>query len=130
MNEQVKTEDLLKYKNGQYRTCYALMIVGDLVMGMESIPFIARKHGIPTRSLESLRDRLLKDSGYLRILEEMKSQDKTTQGSDELARENERLKKALELAMLKVEALEILVDVAEDQFNIAIRKKVGSKQSK
>jgi transposase-like protein len=39
------------------------------------------------------------------------------------------LKKALEEAELKIKALNTLIDVAEEQFKIAIRKKPGAKQS-
>jgi transposase len=39
------------------------------------------------------------------------------------------LKKALEEAELKIKALNTLIDVAEDQFKITIRKKPGAKQS-
>lgn len=39
------------------------------------------------------------------------------------------LKKALEEAELKIRALNTLIDVAEDQFKIPIRKKPGAKQS-
>lgn len=39
------------------------------------------------------------------------------------------LKKALQEAELKIKALNSLIDVAEDQFKIAIRKKPGAKQS-
>lgn len=41
----------------------------------------------------------------------------------------EALKKALEEAELKIKALNTLIDVAEDQFKIAIRKKPGARQS-
>jgi transposase len=40
------------------------------------------------------------------------------------------LRKALEEAQLKIKALNTLIDVAEDQFKIPIRKKPGAKQSK
>ena len=39
------------------------------------------------------------------------------------------LKKALEEAELKIKALNTLIDVAEDQFKISIRKKAGARQS-
>jgi 5-bromo-4-chloroindolyl phosphate hydrolysis protein len=39
------------------------------------------------------------------------------------------LKKALEEAELKIKALNTLIDVAEDQFKIPIRKKPGARQS-
>ena len=41
----------------------------------------------------------------------------------------EELKAALKLAELKIEALNTLIDVAEDHFKINIRKKSGAKQS-
>ncbi|SEA15397.1 Transposase [Arachidicoccus rhizosphaerae] len=40
------------------------------------------------------------------------------------------LKKALEEAELKIKALNTLIDVAEEQFKIPIRKKAGAKRSK
>jgi transposase len=44
--------------------------------------------------------------------------------------EKKALQKALEEAQLKIKALNTLIDVAEDQFKIPIRKKPGAKQSK
>ena len=43
--------------------------------------------------------------------------------------EKEALKKALEEARLKISALNTLIDVAEGQFKIRIRKKTGARQS-
>jgi transposase len=43
--------------------------------------------------------------------------------------EKESLKKALQQAQLQIQALNTLIDVAEDKFKIAIRKKAGAKQS-
>jgi hypothetical protein len=47
----------------------------------------------------------------------------------DLQADNEALKKALEEAQLKVAALNTLIDVAEEQLKINIRKKPGAKQS-
>jgi transposase len=44
--------------------------------------------------------------------------------------EKKALQKALEDAQLKIKALNTLIDVAEDQFKIPIRKKPGAKRSK
>ena len=38
------------------------------------------------------------------------------------------LEKALDMAKLKNIAIETMIDVAEEQFNISIRKKAGPKQ--
>jgi len=45
------------------------------------------------------------------------------------AAEAEALKKALEEAQMKIKALNTLIDVAEDQLKIDIRKKSGARQS-
>jgi transposase-like protein len=56
--------------------------------------------------------------------------DKNEVRSEAISTEDlEALKRALEEAELKIKALNTLIDVAEDQFKIAIRKKPGAKQS-
>lgn len=54
----------------------------------------------------------------------------TTVDVDALLVENARLKAALVTEQLHVEALETMIDIAEDQFEIPIRKKSGAKPSK
>ncbi len=46
----------------------------------------------------------------------------------ELEAENRRLKEALETEKLKSLAFNTMIDIAEEQFNIPIRKKAGAKQ--
>lgn len=46
----------------------------------------------------------------------------------ELEAENKRLQKALELEKLRSKAYDTMIDVAEETFNIPIRKKSGTKQ--
>lgn len=55
---------------------------------------------------------------------------KKAKGATEADEENKKLQQALEEAQLKIKALNTLIDVAEDQFKIAIRKKPGARQSK
>ena len=43
--------------------------------------------------------------------------------------ESQALQKALEEAQMKIKALNTLIDVAEEQLKIDIRKKSGAKQS-
>lgn len=49
-------------------------------------------------------------------------------GVESLEEENARLRKELELAQLRAEGLEIMIDLAEKQFKIPIRKKSGAKR--
>jgi len=55
---------------------------------------------------------------------------KANTGTGQEDAEKKALQKALEEAELKIKALNTLIDVAEDQFKIPIRKKPGAKQSK
>jgi transposase len=48
-------------------------------------------------------------------------------GSDEQQREIERLKKALKAAELRAEAYSMMIDIAERELKVAIRKKSGTK---
>jgi transposase len=75
---------------------------------------------------------------YLREAEREKAElqriatlmDKNEVRSEAISSEDiKALKKALEEAELKIRALNTLIDVAEDQFKIPIRKKPGAKQS-
>lgn len=59
---------------------------------------------------------------------DMKSENNATDQQEDA--EKKALQKALEEAQLKIKALNTLIDVAEDQFKISIRKKPGAKQSK
>jgi transposase len=54
-----------------------------------------------------------------------KSQDKSSDGNTE--RTFQELEAELKLAKLKIIALETMIDVAEEQLNIEIRKKSGTK---
>lgn len=75
---------------------------------------------------------------YLREAEKEKAElqriatlmDKNEVRSEAISSEDiKALKKALEEAELKIKALNTLIDIAEDQFKIPIRKKPGAKQS-
>jgi transposase-like protein len=76
--------------------------------------------------------------GYLRQAEKEKAElrrlselmDKNEARAEEISSQDAAaLKKALEEAELKIKALNTLIDVAEEEFKIPIRKKPGARQS-
>jgi len=67
-----------------------------------------------------------KENSELGVLMDTKANN-VPQEEDE---EKKALRKALEEAELKIKALNTLIDVAEDQLKVQIRKKPGAKQSK
>jgi len=50
--------------------------------------------------------------------------------TSELEIENKRLREELELERLRVLSLNVMIDLAEEQFKVPIRKKLGAKQLK
>ncbi len=55
---------------------------------------------------------------------------KSDKSIEELEAENARLNQELEMEQLRTRALNVMIDIAERQFKIPIRKKPGAKQSK
>ncbi len=64
-------------------------------------------------------------------MHEMKEQRSTkTEPISQLEAENKRLREELELERLRTLSLNVMIDIAEEQFKIPIRKKSGAKQLK
>jgi len=96
-----------------------------------------RRHGSPeyrSKQLETdLRHsakRSLKENAELAVYDPFEMKEKPTVQPTLGDAERDALKKALEEAQLKISALNTLIDVAEDQFKIKIRKKAGARQSR
>lgn len=71
-------------------------------------------------------DKFKAENAEISIPNLTKMPEKTT---DNLAAENKALRQALSHAKLKIKALDTLIDVAEENLKIDIRKKPGAKQS-
>lgn len=130
MEKNEKWDLSSKYNLRQYPNGFKVMVIDRLVKSSKSANQTAIELGIPNTSLSAYKKQLLDQLGFFRILNEMKDKKQSDEGSSNLEQENAELKKALELAMLKVAGLETMIDIAEDQLNIDIRKKSGAKQSK
>lgn len=90
----------------------------------------ARKaYGLSGNTLNKWLKASVKENVELAVYDPFEMKEKPAAPS-ELDPEKEVLKKALEEAQLKISALNTLIDVAEDQFRIKIRKKAGARQSK
>jgi transposase len=70
-----------------------------------------------------------REKGELASIMGNKKSTENKQVEDASDLEKEDLRKALQQAQLQIQALNTLIDVAEDKFKIAIRKKAGAKQS-
>jgi transposase len=94
-------------------------------------PYAARKaHGISGNTLNKWLKASVKENAELAPFDPFEMKEEPAAQPALPDPEKEALKKALQEAQLKISALNTLIDVAEDQFKIAIRKKAGAGQSK
>jgi transposase-like protein len=93
-------------------------------------PHAARKaHGISGSTLSKWLKSSVKENVELAVNDPFAMKEQPAEQPELPDLEKQALKKALEEAQLKISALNTLIDVAEDQFKITIRKKAGARQS-
>ena len=102
---------------------YQLELLGDFYRSNFSVSRFAQEKGIARITFWR----------WVRIFEDMKK-NKSPKSSDEsssitaLRLENERLRAELKDAKMRAHAFDTMIDVAEEMFNLPIRKKAGTKQ--
>jgi transposase-like protein len=94
---------------------------------------IIKKYHISSRSvLFSWMDRFLNAKDSLPLQQEPQIEEDMAKTKDERLKEKDaeikRLRKALELEKLRSNAYSTMIDLAEQTFNIPVRKKSGTKQ--
>lgn len=104
-------------------------LVRSILEGRMSIEEAKRAFNLPSRSavkryLQQAEKEKAELSCIAQLMKKNEVRSEAISSEDAVA-----LKKALEEAELKIKALNTLIDVAEDQFKISIRKKPGAKQS-
>jgi len=70
------------------------------------------------------------DGNESRFMKSKSNSVKSGKSAEELEAENARLRQELDIEQLRNRALNVMIDIAENQFKIPIRKKSGAKQSK
>lgn len=130
-----KTSRLSKYKHllgpqlsnqsslHQYEVAFRRWLGRELAAGNISIEQAAERFSIPAFNIQSIKQRYAPQVVYLDNMTEAEKHQ-----LEELQKRLKLLEKQLEEATIKNIALETLVDVAEQEFAIPIRKKPGAKQ--
>ena len=107
-------------------------VVRAVQTGRLSIKEAMRAYGIKTeKTIKAWVEQFNQENDELALVNEsgMKKKKPTQGNSTDNNQDIKALQKALEEAQLKIAALNTLIDVAEDQLKINIRKKPGAKQS-
>jgi len=107
----------------QYEAAFRRWLARELVEGRLSTAEASKRFKMPEGTIFSIKREF---APQVVFLEEMTEAEKHK--LEELQKRIKQLEKQLEDAAIKNIALETLVDVAEKQLNIPIRKKPGTKQ--
>ena len=113
-------------KVNYYSDVFKMQVVNEVLSGAISKYEARRKYGIGG-SVTVLRWIRKFESSKPKELFMSEKKEKTV---EQLKLEIEQLKHQLEYEKLKSKAFDTMIDIAEEEFKIAIRKKPGAKQSK
>jgi transposase len=114
----------------EYPLTFRKMVVMDLLTSGKSVQEIAEKYNLRHFNTVTVWKKQLKrmyGEDLINVLPQEASPALREQ-KDHIEKRNNQLQKALEDANLKITALETLIEIAEKDFKIQIRKKGGSKQ--
>jgi transposase-like protein len=109
-------------------------IAKDYLAGLASYAVLAEEHGLANKGVVKefvkwyRRKYELSDENHYTMPEKKPS--KSADEEQSLRQQIKELERKLAFSELKVESLETMIDLAEEQLKIDIRKKSGAKQSK
>jgi len=115
--------------NSLYSKSLKRKIAIEYLSGKFSYAVAAESYGLKNKGVVKEFVRWYKKSGYLEAMEI----EKLTNVGVESSADSEQIKsleRALAMAKLKIAGLETLIDIAEQELSIVIRKKSGTKPSK
>jgi len=107
----------------QYEPAFRRWLGRELYMGNISIQEAAKRFNIGERNIKLIRKKYVPEVVSLKEMTDAEKHE-----LEELQKRIKLLEKQLEDATIKNITLETLVDVAEQEFKIPIRKKPGAKQ--
>ena len=88
---------------------------------------IAEENGVQVRTVEYIVRNFASELPEIPTMRK-KKKDASEEDYDKLRAEVTRLRKELRQEKMRAEALDTMIDVAEEMFNIPVRKKAGTKQ--
>lgn len=135
-NKEFQMHQWEEYKTGKYTFTEddKIAIVSEYIAGHIPASQIIEKYHISSRQvLFNWMDKYVNEKELVPLSGQTNSSNTMASKSPEerlkeLEAENKRLQQALELEKLRSKAFDIMINVAEETFNIPIRKKSGTKQ--
>lgn len=124
-------KQLVKKSGTSYPEDVKRKIVGEIKSGFHSHRTAAKIYGISRNTINNwvIQDSLFSLTTIISTQRQMKEPNENSLVKA-LSKQVLELQKALEKANLKIDGLETLIQVSEEELKIKIRKKHGAKQSK
>jgi transposase-like protein len=116
----------------QYEQSFMNKVVADYMAGDQSMSQVAARYKITKTQVAywySLFSSELRQTTLEKPIISTAMTEQEKKEFDALKKQNEELRKKLEHANLKAFAFQTMIEVAEEQFNIEIQKKPGTKPS-
>ena len=122
--------DKKERKEVVYTDSFKRMVARESLTGELSVKELAKKYGLPHYNTVTIWRRSFRDK--LDDVEHLLERPNTAEEKREIdiyRRKSKELEAELSNAKLKIVALETMIDIAEQELEIKIRKKSGTKQS-
>lgn len=116
----------------QHDFAFMCKVASEYISGDDSALEVAERYGISKAQVYGWARRYKNgkepfNEVSLTIMPKLRPQQQNSQS--DIEKQNEELLRKLEQANLKIAGLETMIDIAEDQLGVDIRKKSGAKQS-
>lgn len=116
-----------KVDYSKYENSFRRWLVSEIDSGRMSVPEARKKFKMPAHFQTNYRQWQIKYSDKIHLsLQSMSAKDRTNFKAQE--KRIKELEKQLELAQMKNVALNTMIDIAENDYKLMIRKKSGPKQ--
>lgn len=129
--KQVKSEqgkEKFPREKGEFSLAHRRWLVGEIESSRMTIPMAIERFDFKSKDPKALLKAWCKTYAPQIVVSLPRMTEKERQKLDSLQKRIKFLEKQLEDAQMKNIALETLIDVAEEQLNVPIRKKAGSRQ--
>lgn len=113
----------------KYTESFARQVVRDILINHLTFRRAAQRYNIASAThVHRWYKKYSVEIGQMITTPKPIAQENDVHATDKDAAAIKELQKALEIANLKITSLEIMIDIAEDELNVDIRKKSGTKQ--
>lgn len=116
-------------KHERYRWSFKRQVVMDFLQNGSRLCDLSKRYDVNPRLIDAWVNKYVGELHNPKVFNFKGMTEEERQNYERLKLQNEALQKELEIAQMKVKAMEILVDLAKTELGVDVRKNFGAKQS-